>query len=412
MKVQRGAIRLGGGGPVDLPKNGIWLNGSLPYLDIDHWRELSNGKGSNGEGFAIDGANLKLSVLDAYGKRFRDMSVNAWRLDGGWQAALESQEMSGSVNWKPGGTGKVSGRFKSLSIPSAAPPKLSEPGTAAESTEFPSLDIIAENFSIRNNQLGRLELVAAPSGRDWRINKLKLNTPETSLSLDGVWQDWLQQPKSQFNLQLETSDIGKLLARVGHPDSVKGGKAELKGQLSWNGSPADIHYPSLSGNLSLEAHKGQFLKIEPGIGKLLGILSLQALPRRITLDFRDVFSEGFAFDDISMNVKASQGVVSSSDFKMDGPAAKVSMQGETSLASETQKLRVRVVPVLSDTVSGAVALLGGPVVGLTTLLVQKVLKDPIGQIIAYEYSITGTWDNPVVTKLKRSGGQNKTLEGE
>ncbi|MFH1494221.1 MAG: YhdP family protein [Pseudomonadota bacterium] len=412
MKVQRGAIRLGGGGPVDLPKNGIWLNGSLPYLDIDHWREFSNGKGGNGEGFAIDGANLKLSVLDAYGKRFRDMSVNAWRLDGGWQAALESQEMSGSVNWKPGGTGKVSGRFQSLSIPSAAPPKLSEPGTAAESTEFPSLDIIAENFSIRNNQLGRLELVAAPSGRDWRINKLKLNTPETSLSLDGVWQDWLQQPKSQFNLQLETSDIGKLLARVGHPDSVKGGKAELKGQLSWNGSPADIHYPSLSGNLSLEAHKGQFLKIEPGIGKLLGILSLQALPRRITLDFRDVFSEGFAFDDISMNVKASQGVVSSSDFKMDGPAAKVSMQGETSLASETQKLRVRVVPVLSDTVSGAVALLGGPVVGLTTLLVQKVLKDPIGQIIAYEYSITGTWDNPVVTKLKRSGGQNKTLEGE
>jgi uncharacterized protein YhdP len=97
---------------------------------------------------------------------------------------------------------------------------------------------------------------------------------------------------------------------------------------------------------------------------------------------------------------------------MDGPAAKVSMQGETSLASETQKLRVRVVPVLSDTVSGAVALLGGPVVGLTTLLVQKVLKDPIGQIIAYEYSITGTWDNPVVTNLKRSGGQNKTLEGE
>ncbi len=413
MKVERGAIRLGGG-TVELPANGIWLNGSLPYLDLDHWRELTRGNGgneSNGEGFTLDGVNLKLSVLDAFGKRFKDLSVHAWKPGGEWQAALESQEMSGSVNWKSGGAGHVNGRFKSLSIPPAAPPKLSVPEAVAESTEYPSLDIIAENFSIRDNQLGRLELVAAPSGRDWRINRLKLNTPETTLSLDGVWQNWIQQPKSQFNLQLETSDIGKLLARVGHPDSVKGGKAVLKGQLSWNGSPADLHYPSMSGAMSLEAQRGQFLKIEPGIGKLLGILSLQALPRRITLDFRDVFSDGFAFDDISMNVKASQGVVSSNDFKMEGPAAKVSMQGETSLANETQNLRVRVVPVLGDTVSGAVALLGGPVVGLTTLLVQKVLKDPIGRIIAYEYSITGTWDNPVVTKLKRSGEENKTVEG-
>lgn len=409
MKVVRGAIRLGGG-PVVLPANGVWLSGSLPYLDIDHWREMSKEKGGNGNGFAIDGANLKLPVLDAFGKRFRDLSVNAWRLDAGWQAALDSQEMSGSVNWMPGGAGKVSGRFKSLAVPESAPPKLSEPDTATESAEYPSLDIIAENFSIQKNQLGRLELLAAPSGRDWRINRLKLSTPETSLSLDGVWQDWLQQPRSQFNLQLETSDIGKLLASVGHPDSVKGGRAVLKGQLSWNGSPAEIHYPSLSGNMSLEAHKGQFLKIEPGLGKLLGILSLQALPRRITLDFRDVFSDGFAFDDISMSVKASQGVVSGNDFRMEGPAAKVSMQGETNLASETQNLRVRVVPVLGDTVSGAAALLAGPVVGLTSLLVQKVLKDPIGQIIAYEYSITGTWDNPVVTKLKKNGGGNKTWE--
>jgi uncharacterized protein YhdP len=95
---------------------------------------------------------------------------------------------------------------------------------------------------------------------------------------------------------------------------------------------------------------------------------------------------------------------------MDGPAAKVSMQGETSLAQETQNLRVRVVPVLGDTFSGAAALLAGPVVGLTSLLVQKVLKDPIGQIAAYEYSITGTWDNPVVTKIKKSGGDNKSWE--
>jgi len=202
-----------------------------------------------------------------------------------------------------------------------------------------------------------------------------------------------------------------LLARVGHPDSVKGGNAKLKGQFTWVGSPTEFNYVTLSGLMSLDAHKGQFLKIEPGIGKLLGVLSLQSLPRRITLDFRDVFSDGFAFDDISGNVKVNQGIVSGNDFKMDGPAAKVTMSGDADLARETQNLRVRVVPLFGDTVSGAATLLGGPIVGLAALLVQKALKDPIGQISAYEYSITGTWDNPVVTKLKKKVEDSKSWDG-
>lgn len=411
MKVARGAINLGSGS-LKLPQSGIWLTGTLPYLDFDHWRSISSQKQGNGAAFDLDGVNLNLAVLDVFGKRFNDLRLNAWPQGGAWQAVIESREMSGSINWNSAGAGRVTGRFKSLTVPQSAPPKLSEPVEPAETVELPALDIVADSFAVKNYQLGSLELRAEPSGRDWRIEKLKLSTPESVLSLDGVWQDWLQQPKSQVKFQLEIGDIGKLLERAGHPNSVKGGNAKLKGQVSWAGGPADFNFATLSGALALEAHKGQFLKIEPGIGKLIGILSLQALPRRITLDFRDVFSDGFAFDDISANVKANQGIVSGNDFRMEGPAAKVSMNGETDLVRETQNLHVRVVPVLGDSVSGAATLLGGPVVGLTSFLVQKILKDPIGQIASYEYSITGTWDNPVVTKLKKSsGGEGKAWDG-
>jgi uncharacterized protein (TIGR02099 family) len=411
MKIERGVINLGDG-PAKLPSSGLWLTGSLPYLDLDYWRSIPGQAG--GAEVAVDGVNLDLATVDVLGKRFNDLRLNALLRNGSWQAALESREMNGSVNWTRSGAGRVIGRFKSLTVPSPAPPKLSEPAvssTPAENPELPTLDIVAESFSAHNMQLGRLELIAAPNGRDWRIEKLKLSTPESTLSMNGVWQDWLQQPRTRANLQLETSDVGKLLARVGHPDSVKGGNARLKGQFTWAGSPAEFNYDTLSGLMSLEAHKGQFLKIEPGIGKLLGVLSLQALPRRITLDFRDVFSDGFAFDDISGNVKVNRGIVSGNDFKMDGPAAKVTMSGETDLARETQNLRVRVVPLFGDTVSGAATLLGGPIAGLTALLVQKVLKDPIGQVIAYEYSITGTWDNPVVTKLKKQSEGSQSWDG-
>lgn len=408
MKVERGVINLGNR-PMKLPPAGIWFTASLPTLDLDHWREQFGGKGDKGATLPVDNINLNVGVLDAFGKRFSDFKLNAKAQGETWQAALESREMNGSVSWNHAGAGRVVGRFRTLSLPPSAPPKLEAPkeqGEVSETDDLPALDIVAENFALRQKQLGRLEVLAAPSGRDWRIEKLKLNTPESTLTLDGVWQDWLQQPRSRVNLQLETGDVGKLLARLGYPDSVRGGNAKLKGQFYWSGSPAEFNFASLTGLMSLEAHKGQFLKVEPGIGKLLGVLSLQALPRRITLDFRDVFSDGFAFDEISGNVKVNQGIVSGNDFRMEGPAAKVAMSGETDLNHETQNLKVRVVPVFGDTVSGAATLLGGPVVGLASLLVQKVLKDPIGQIAAYEYSITGTWDNPVVTKLRKS-----TVEG-
>jgi uncharacterized protein YhdP len=208
------------------------------------------------------------------------------------------------------------------------------------------------------------------------------------------------QPLTRVNVKMEVNDIGKFLARLDYPDNVKRGKAKLEGQLSWAGSPAELDFATLSGDLSLEARNGQFTKVKPGIGKLLGILSLQALPRHITLDFRDVFSEGFAFEDISGSMRIVRGVVYSDDFKMQGSTAKVSMSGETDLAHETQKLRVRITPILGDSVSVAGAFLGGPAVGLAALLVQKVLKDPIGRMASYEYQISGTWTEPNVSKIQ------------
>jgi len=172
--------------------------------------------------------------------------------------------------------------------------------------------------------------------------------------------------------------------------------------LSWVGSPSDIDYPTLTGNLVLEAAKGQFVKLEPGIGKLLGILSLQSLPRRISLDFRDIFSEGFAFDEIVGAVKIGRGIAGIDNFRIQGPAARVVMSGEVDLVQETQKLRVRISPHVSDTLSIAGALVGGPIAGVAAFLAQKVLKDPLDQIASFEYGVTGTWSDPTVKRLGAS----------
>jgi uncharacterized protein YhdP len=295
--------------------------------------------------------------------------------------------------------------MKTFAIPPPAPGASQaasrEPQSRKEPQELPALDVIAEQFINKGKLLGRLELAAVPEGRDWRLDRLLLANPESTLTLDGVWQLGLPRPLTRINLRLEASDIGKLLTRLGHPEGVKRGTATLEGSLSWNGSPYELDYPTMTGNLALEAAKGQFVKLDPGIGKLLGVLNLQSLPQRLSLDFRDVFSEGFAFDGIGGAVKIDRGNATTENFRVRGPAANIVMRGEVDLAQETQNLRVRITPQVTDSVAVAGALVGGPIAGVAAYLAQKLLKDPFGQLVSFEYDVTGSWSEPTVKRVPR-----------
>ena len=115
-------------------------------------------------------------------------------------------------------------------------------------------------------------------------------------------------------------------------------------------------------------------------------------------DFQDVFTEGFAFERIQGDVKVARGVLLVDAFEISGPAAFVSLSGEVSLPQETQALTMQVVPEVSEGVALAATVFGTPVLGLSTLLLSKLLKNPFGKVVAYEYQVTGSWDNPQVTR--------------
>lgn len=398
--ITRGAVRFGG--PAGEPERpGVWVTGSVKALDVDRWLAFMRQGGGDG-GIEWGGIDLKLGSMDAVGRRFNDFAVNATAQGGQWRGTLSGKGLEGTVNWQPQGRGRLVARMKTFVVPAPAPVATEAAAGAQQAqkeSELPALDVTAEQFINKDKMLGRLELVALPEGRDWRIERLRVTNPEATLTLDGLWQMGTTPPRTQVSLRLETSDAGKLLVRLGYPEGVRRGTAKLEGALSWAGPPSDIDFPTLSGNLVLEAAKGQFVKLEPGIGKLLGILSLQSLPRRISLDFRDVFSEGFAFDEIVGAVKIGRGIAGIDKFRIQGPAARVLMSGEVDLAQETQKLRVRISPHVSDTFSIAGALVGGPIAGVAAFLAQKVLKDPLDEMASFEYGVTGTWSEPTVKRL-------------
>ncbi|MBA4143224.1 MAG: TIGR02099 family protein [Nitrosospira sp.] len=381
-----------GGTPLSLTgKPGISVQGRLSSLNLDRWRGLLM-QLNDGSTFSsnLTNINLDIGAVEFLGRRFDNLTLNARKEDRGWHSSIASNEVSGDVHWDPSADGKLVARLNRLVIPGRSSPK-SSPETLPQQQEknLPILDVTADIFLVGGKNLGKLELTAKPQEQNWRIQKLHITSPDSSITARGLWQSRAAPPRVQVALTLEASNIGKFLTRLGHPERVKRGSGKIEGVLSWHGSPLSIDYATLSGSFKINAKRGQFPKFEPGIGRLFGIFDLRALPRRITLDFHDVFSEGFGFDDISGDVRIAQGVASTDDLKVDGPAAKVVMNGELNLEAETQELHIKVTPSYG---------LAAPVVGMASVIASTAFQNPV---TSSEYNVTGTWTDPVVTKLSR-----------
>jgi len=390
--IQSGAVGINEAAPA-LEAGGVVVSGTFASLDLDRWRAVLKDDQPAGSDL-LKSVTLAVDALDVAGKRFNDVKLRATPVNGGWDATVNARELNGSLSWQPGGRGRIVARLKHFTVPESSAESQVQQDAGGE---LPALDITAEEFVLRDKQLGHLELNAVNEARDWRIEKLVLASPDGIISASGLWQSWASRPSVSLNVRVEASDAGKFLLRLGYPGTLKGGTATLEGKVGWLGSPQTIDYPTLTGEVRLHAGKGQFLRADPGIAKLLGILSLQSW---ITLDFREFFGEGFVFESISSDARITKGTLATEDFAMSGKAAQVSMSGTVDLAQETQNLKVRVVPSVGGSVSSILVVLANPVWGLGSLVLQRVLKDPLDRIFAFEYAVKGTWSDPKVEPLR------------
>ncbi|MBU0752570.1 MAG: TIGR02099 family protein [Gammaproteobacteria bacterium] len=393
--IERGAVAIGI--PLRLPEKGLLLAAELETLDVDFWQRLfknGNGGGSGG-GMPVNQVAVHAEELLAHGRSFSNVRVNAARDGAVWRADVSGDSFAGRIDWSGEAGGRLSGRMARVVIPES----VTSLGHAdpEELNELPAINLTIDRFSLRGKEFGEVKLQAENRDGAWNA-KLDVKNEDGSLVGQGRWRPHVSAPLTQLDFNLEAKSVEKMLARLGYPQAVRRGTATLDGSLTWAGSPLAIHYPSLSGKLRLDAASGQFSKLEPGVGRLLGVLSLQSLPRRIVLDFRDVFSEGFAFDSIAGESTVTRGILETRDLQIVGPSARVLLNGSINLPSETQNLRVRVQPAIGETVAlGAV--LANPAIGAVTWLAQKLFKDPFGRVFAFEYTVTGGWADPKVEKV-------------
>ena len=404
--VKRGTIKFGSSGKW-LEKDGIWVTGVIPELSLEGWGGLMGSLDDSVLG-GVTGADLLIRKIRGYGYTTEGLHVSAHNQKDAMVAQLSAKSTSGEVSWYSEGNGKFVARLKSVSLDpdqdaigknKNALARLGHNQKNTTDTKYPALDIVVDSVTLNKKNIGRLELLAQQHENDWLLERLVITNPGSVLTGDGKWRILSGEEQTQVNLKLNINDMGIALGRFGYPGSVKDGAGKLEGVFTWPGAPAEFSYATLDGVIKLSVSQGQFLKIDPGAGKLLSILSLQALPQHIALDFTDIFSAGFKFDSIDGAAKVTKGIMNADNFKIDGSAAKVTMKGQIDLDHETQNLRVRVLPTVGNTASLLSALAGGPLVGAGVFIANKILREPIDKLMSYEYDVTGPWVSPNVEKV-------------
>lgn len=422
--------------PAPQPANGVAASITLPRLATDEWEATADRlfgaadarDASVNSAYMPNAIGLRVQELVAGQRRLTRVAAGLSQDAGVWRANVEADQLSGYVEYRlptrragvSTAGGRVYARLARLSLPKGEDEQV-EALLDQQPATMPALDVVVDNFELRGKKLGRVEVEAVnrsgPQGRDWELSKFNITTPEAQLTATGHWAA-VSAPalrstgaappprRAVMDFKLQLADSGALLDRLGTPKAVRGGKGELSGQIGWVGSPFALDYATLTGKINVAIDSGQFLKVDPGAARLLGVLSLQSLPRRLSLDFRDLFQEGFAFDSITGDVKIGQGVAVTNNLRMRGVQALVLMEGNADIERETQDLRVVVVPELNAGTAALAYAVINPAIGLGAFLAQALLKKPLTEASTREFHVSGPWADPKVERVDRKFGDD------
>ena len=438
-RVLRGGLGVGlqSGESAPLPPQGMLANLRFDRVDVDAWEKVFNSVSGVDVRSAANApapsaaTSTSLSYLPTMlavragqlvvsGRNFNNVVMGGSREGTHWRANVDSGELNGYIEYRQptaNSAGSIYARLAQLILAPSAAADVEQ--LLEQPTSVPALDVTVENLVLSGRSLGLVDIQAVNRGsgrnREWRLNKLNVRLPEARLIGSGNWaaSDSDGGPRrTHLDFRLDVDDSGKLLERFGRAGVVRGGKGSIDGNIAWRGSPLALDYPSLSGEMAANFEAGQFLKVDPGAAKLLGVLSLQALPRRLTLDFRDVFSDGFAFDFVRGDVQVKQGVATTNNLQMKGVNAAVLMEGTADIVREQQDIRAVVVPEINAGTASLIATAINPAIGLGTFLAQFLLREPLQSATTQQFHVSGSWADPKVEKIEQPKPSKDPVKAE
>jgi len=388
------------------------IGGSVQRLDLGGWLRLSTpGKDAKPLFYYMRGAKLNVAELDYLGLAFRDVSLDMAVSERSWRINVGGPNVIGVITVPSieGSTEPWSLQFDRLhfDVATASASAAGDgtenvpPDADADPRAFPAVNFHATELIWGERHFGDVTATLAKQEDGIGFKSVNVTAPTFTVSAQGEWRV-KDAGVSRIKGALTSTDVQGTLKELGYEDVIEARSGKMEFDLTWLGAPTAAALAQVIGHVQLTMEKGQVTGIKPGAGRVMGLASIAALPRRLALDFSDLTDKGLAFDSVHGDFDLRDGNAYTENVLLKGPAAEIGLIGRVGLKNKDYDQTAVVTGSVGNSLSIPVAsaLVGGPVVGAAVLLFTQVFKQPLKGLARGYYRITGSWDNPTVERIK------------
>jgi len=323
--------------------------------------------------------------------------------DNSWQVSVDSDPVSGVIKFEQGMSpdSTVFMDLDSITLDAFATRNTGSGADTLLPSSFPALELRAKKLLWDDWAFSNASLFSDRHPQGMVIRDLKLEGPSLLVDAQGSWlYSWQHKHESSFKINVSSENLGAALEKMGLTKNLKRTRLSSTSDWQWQGAPYSFSWAKVKGSTQIQLSDGEMQDVDPGAGgRLLGLLNVLQIPKRVTLDFDDVYKEGLVFDDVTANFKLEDGNATSTHVDIKAAAAKMKMFGRIGMHDRDYDLEVLVKPHSSAATFTGGTIAGGPVFGAGLVLIQKLLG--LDKAAYDQYAITGPWDNPVVTQISR-----------
>ncbi len=398
----RGVLVSGGAYPGLPESRGLHIRGHADEIRLTDWLDLAkagvDSTASLGLGTRIRSMDLTIGNLYLYGQHILDHRVVVDRGANEWVVRVSGEQAEGSITIPYDLTGDrpITLDMETLTLPGGGE---DGPGRDVDPRTLAAISITAKDFTLGNRHLGAVEadFLRVPNG----LHASGLKVADASFTIEGD-AGWIVDPSSEggqrsyLKAELNSTNVQRTMQRLDYQPGIDSGAMLVSFDVSWPGGPREDFLADLDGEIRLRLGEGTLNEVEPGAGRIFGLMSVAALPRRLSLDFRDVFEKGLRFDNIRGSFRLENGNAYTCDLSLEGPAADVGIVGRAGLASKDYDQTAIVSANVGNTLPIVGAVVAGPQVAAALLIFSQIFKKPLREMGQVYYGIDGTFDEPVV----------------
>ena len=407
--LERGTARFDGR-PISMPSRpGLHVAGDWPEFDLAEWLTL---RAPSGGGRRLSEwlgpVDVHLDTARVLGFEFVDVAARLQPLDRAWRIDVSGPMAEGRVSVPVDFKAGEPLELEMQRLLLRAAPKRGEAAAAREPDprDWPAITVRAGEFAWQGRQFGRLQAELRREPQGLRLSSFSTQSAAFELAGTGTWLADGAGSRTRLAVEFSSTDLAAASRALGYRESVDASQARVRANLSWSGGPAEDALARMDGTLRLELAQGQLRGVKPGAGRMLGLISVVELPRRLSLDFRDVTEEGLVFDTVQGDFEIRAGNAYTQNLLLKGATVDIGVVGRTGLAAQDYEQTIVVSGSPSGPITVAGALAGGPVGAAGALLFSQIFKGQLQGLARIYYRVTGPWSSPTVERISATAGSS------